>query len=116
MPQLDATQATGILQEVPPDKAFYFYSGLGAPLGVTANSLGQLVESVKGLPAQSVEFHLSRGDFERWISMLGDPVLSKQVATVASSGLLGERLRKRLLQVLKLRYGWLRQRASAGKV
>jgi hypothetical protein len=113
MSQLDAKQAAGVLQEVSPDRSFSFYASLGSPLGVTVNSLRQLIESAQAIPIQSIEFHTSRGDFSRWVSMLGDGTLSKQIETVAKSGLQGEKLRKRLVQTLKLRYGWLKQRASA---
>ncbi len=114
MLELNSNQAANVLHEVPGERSFYFYSGLESPLGRSANSLGQLIESIKDLPLQSIEFHMLRADFAKWISMLGDETLSKQIATIAQSGIRGERLRKRLLQTLKLREGWLKRRASAG--
>ncbi len=58
---------------------------------------------------------MNRGDFENWIRTLGDEPLTKQIQNLGRKKLVGEALRKRLLQILQLRYGRLRRPASALK-
>jgi len=95
--------AEKILSPVNPERAFYFYAGMGEPIGVTANSLREFGEKVKMVQAKSIEFHLGRGDFENWVYMLGDPELVKSLVKVRGSGLGGEKLRAELLRVVQTR-------------
>ena len=104
-------QAIKILKELPVEKAFYYYSEIGSPTGVCARSLGQFLDSMKEIETSSLEFHMSRGDFEKWVLMLGDETLSQQITKLGQGDLHGEPLRRRLLQLLRLRYGLLRKLA-----
>jgi hypothetical protein len=97
---------------VPAEKAFYFYRDVGARTGAIAKSLGEFVNLAGSVELRSIEFHLSRGDFEKWIQMLGDETLARQLARLKLEKLSGDQLRKRLLQILRLRYGLLRKLAS----
>jgi len=106
-------QAKRILREVPTEKAFHFYSDIGAKTGALAKSLGEFLHLIGSVELRSIEFHLSRGDFENWIRMLGDETLARQLAKVRLEKLSGDQLRKRLLQILRLRYGLLRKFASS---
>ena len=107
MHQPSQDQATKILGELPVEQAFYFYSGVGFQTGKSARSLVEFIDSIKVIEPTSLEFHAQRGDFENWIKMLGDETLSQQIVNVRKFNLQGEALRKRLLQVLRLRYGFL---------
>jgi len=56
-----------ILRTVPREKAFYFFTSIGNYSGVSAASLKEFVEKVNEVNIKSLEFHLYRGDFEKWL-------------------------------------------------
>src|SRR3990170_1730285 len=74
---------TKILRRVVDSEAFYFYSALGIYTGQKANSLEEFLQKVKEIAAESLEFHLSREDFEKWTALtLGDARLAKDIKTL----------------------------------
>src|SRR5438876_22039 len=97
----------GQAQERQPEEAFYFFVEVGRPTGTSATSLDDFITKLRSVEIQSVEFHTSRGDFERWIQMLGDDRLSGQLGKVKEDGLAQEDLRKRTIDVLEARYNEL---------
>ena len=101
--KLSTEQAAAILRELPQDKAFYFYRAVDSPLNVSARSLKEFVERIKTVEANSLSFHTQRGDFENWISMLGDADLSRRVGAVRTSKLSGEALRTKMHGTTKSR-------------
>ena len=107
-PKLTKEHASSILREVPHEKAFHFYVGLGQPLGVSAKSLPDFCEKVQTVSLESVEFHTARGDFELWIHYLGDVELAKRLRLIRESGLSGEDLRKEIYEAVKSRCEELR--------
>ncbi|HDH06904.1 MAG TPA: alpha-amylase, partial [Thermoproteales archaeon] len=52
---------------LPPDRAFYFFLGYGKPLGISARSLIELKKLLPSIPAESIAFHVKRGDLSYWI-------------------------------------------------
>jgi hypothetical protein len=104
--------AERILAPVNPERAFYFYAGMGEPVGTAANSLREFVEKAKTVQAKSLEFHLGRGDFENWVRMLGDPELVKALVKLRGSGLSGEKLRAELVRVIQTRVRQLQRSVS----
>ena len=104
--------AEKILASVNPERAFYFYAGMGEPIGTAANSLKEFVEKVKTVQVRSLEFHLGRGDFENWVYMLGDSELVKSLVRLRGSGLSGERLRAELFRVVQTRVRQLQRSVS----
>ena len=115
MSTLSREQATQILEEVPAEKAFYFFRGIGSPTGISAKSLGEFVEKTKVVEAGSLEFHIVRGDFESWISMLGDKTLVQQLAQLKQQNLSGDLLREYLLKILDSEYGSLKNLSAFPK-
>jgi DNA-binding Lrp family transcriptional regulator len=92
---------------VPKDKAFHFYTGFGQPTGFSAESLKDFYEIVKRVTAESLDFHLYRGDFENWIeNALKDAVLADELANLKSEMLKGEELRQRILKAIAARYSF----------
>ncbi|MEM2866697.1 MAG: DUF5752 family protein [Candidatus Hadarchaeales archaeon] len=88
------------------DKPFSFYSGVGRPLGVEAHSLMEFTEAVKKVGTDSLEFHVYREDFERWIKeVFGLAFLSSRISALRRDGVKGEELREKLVEVLE---EWLR--------
>lgn len=95
-PTVSAARAGEILREVEPSRAFYFYRGIDSPVGDSAKSLREFLGRVRTVEAQSLEFHSERGDFERWVEMLGDQDLAKKLSAFRTSGAKGEQLRSKL--------------------
>ncbi len=85
-------------------EAFYFYSSEGMSLGESAESLEDFLEMLTTICDESIDFHLGRGDFEKWIDgTLGDKTLAKQVAELRVKGLKGDRARTELSIVISKR-------------
>jgi hypothetical protein len=105
-------ESAKILGKQPQEREFYFYRATEEPIGTSANSLTEFVDTIKTLEAASLEFHMSRGDFEKWVAMLGDETLSQQIVNIRRDALHGDKMRKRLLQISRLRLGQLRKLAD----
>jgi len=103
LPKIDKAHATKILSHMPADKAFHFYTGMHQYLGIHANSLSDFCDKVEKVSVKSVEFHVSRRDFENWFKSLGDAELAKRMSVVHSMNLRGEDLRKKVHEAAKLR-------------
>ena len=75
-------------------------------MGFTANSLVEFYRSVKQVTTDSLEFHLYRGDFEKWLSeVAGDVELAEVIGKLRSGELKGEKLRKAILKAVNDKYG-----------
>jgi len=103
LPKIDKAQATKVLSHLPADKAFHFYTGMHEYLGVHANSLSDFCDKVEKVSVKSVEFHVSRRDFENWFKSLGDTELAKRMSVIHSMNLHGEDLKKKVHEAAKLR-------------
>ena len=55
------------MKKVPKEKAFYFFTSIGNYIGENASSLEEFLKKVKEIDSKSLEFHIYRGDFEKWI-------------------------------------------------
>lgn len=98
-----------ILRTVPYEKGFHFYSAIGNFSGETATSLDDFEKKLQVVSADSVNFHLQRGDFQKWIEdTLGDRELAKRVSLVKLT-LPVENLRKELLAIVQTRITELRR-------
>ena len=92
-----------ILRTVPQEEGFHFTTEQGVYTGVTATSLSDFVEKLETIDVNSVMFHSSRGDFQKWINdKLADKALSNQMCFIepASSG---EHVRKQLSRMVQKR-------------
>jgi hypothetical protein len=102
------TESESILKSVPTEKAFYFFSNIGDYTGKSANSLEEFVEKVKEVDVKSMEFHLRRGDFEKWIrGVLKDEDLARQLKELRETSLPSDNLRERLYSIISQRVGQL---------
>jgi predicted transcriptional regulator len=89
------------------DMMFHFYSEVGRPTGFSATSLKDFYEIVKRITAESLEFHLYRGDFENWIkTALENAPLADKLASLKSANVKGEELRQKLLKTIAASYGF----------
>jgi len=91
------TSSSRVLRNVMREEAFYFFTSIGNYTGVSAASLDEFVQKLKDVDVKSLEFHLSREDFEKWISQtLGDSRLAADIGTVRIQKIVGNALRDRL--------------------
>ena len=85
---------------------FNFYVDVDKPLGFSAMSLDEFYRTIKQVCSDSLEFHLYRGDFEKWLrEVCKDEDLAKAFRTLEVEELKGEDLRKALLQAIDTKYG-----------
>ena len=97
--------ASKILKIVPREKAFYFFTSIGNYTGESASSLKEFMDKINGMNVKSLEFHLYRGDFEKWINeVLQDEELAVEVKRLQKFNLTGDALRNQLNLVVTRRY------------
>lgn len=93
-----------ILSALPREKAFYFFTSIGNYTGVSASSLKEFVDKIKEVNVKSLEFHLLRGDFEKWVSeVLQDNDLAGEIKKLQKSNLAGDNLRNQLCIIVSRR-------------
>ena len=86
-----------ILKTVSREKAFYFFTSIGNYTGESAASLKEFMDKINEVNVKSLEFHLYRGDFEKWITeVLEDKELALEVKKLQKYNLTGEPLRNQL--------------------
>ena len=99
-----------ILKAITPvskDSAFHFYTGIGQPTGFSAESLKDFYEIVKRIAVESLEFHLYREDFEKWIkNAVKDEALVDELARLKNASVKGEELRKKIILAITKKYGF----------
>jgi len=85
------------LRMFPREKAFYFFTSIGNYTGISATSLKEFVERINEVNVKSIEFHLYRGDFEKWIAdTLEDKELAEDIRKLQKINLSGDGLRNQL--------------------
>lgn len=78
-------------------EAFYFFTSIGNYTGQNVASLDEFLQRVKDIDIKSLEFHLLREDFEKWISQaLGDDRLAEEIKNLRIQNVSGDSLRDRL--------------------
>ncbi len=102
-PKTNKEAAASLLKPVTPERAFYFYTGINQYSGMHANSICDFCEKIKNADKKSVEFHMSREDFERWFESIGDQELAKRIGAIRKAGASGEELRKLVYGAAKTR-------------
>ena len=80
---------------------FYFSLEVGRYTGLSASSLDEFFKILAIAPAQSLAFHLNRGDFETWLRSTGSEELASAFGTLRNENMSGEALRSRLLEVIQ---------------
>jgi hypothetical protein len=102
---MNIENAAKILRTVPREKAFYFFTSIGNYTGENAASLKEFMEKINEVNIKSLEFHLHRGDFEKWINeVLEDKGLAEEIAKLQKINLSGEVLRRQLYTLVSRRY------------
>ena len=93
------------LKIVPREKAFYFFTSIGNYTGVSASSLKEFMEKINEVNVKSLEFHLYRGDFEKWTNeVLQDGELAAEIRRLHGLNLVSDALRSQLYGVVSRRF------------
>ena len=91
---------------LPTDNPFYFNSDVGTFTGLTATTIDDLADELELVEVRSIEFHLEKGDFERWIrNVFQANTLAEKISDLRRDGLQGEVLRKEFVATVRT---WLR--------
>jgi hypothetical protein len=84
-------------KELSKEKAFYFFTSIGNYTGESATSIEDFLKKIKHIDIKSIEFHLYRGDFEKWVAEnIEDKELAEQIKKLQDQNLTGEKLRNQL--------------------
>lgn len=102
-----------ILRNLLRDEAFYFFTSIGNYTGQSAASLGEFVQKIREVDIKSLEFHLYREDFEKWIDQtLGDTRLATEIKRLRLRKASGNVLRGQLYNVVSKRYNDLKTKPA----
>jgi alpha-amylase len=103
------TSASRILRKVLREEAFYFFSSIGNYIGESAASLEEFTRKIKEVNSKSLEFHLYRRDFEKWVDeVLGDAGLAERIRELRNQKLVGDHLQDQLYLTVLKRYNELK--------
>jgi len=104
------------LRSVLREEAFYFFTSIGNYTGQSAASLDEFLQKIKEVDIKSLEFHLYREDFEKWIAQtLGDAKLAEDIKGLRNMKVVGNALRDRLYFLVSRRLKDLKSSLQASK-
>ena len=98
------------------DEPFLFYTGVGKEefTGMMTWSLKGLPKTLQEVSTESVEFHMKRGDLEKWAEKsLHDKSLAEQLKQIRLAKHKGEPLKKAVIKVSKERFKELNSQTQA---
>ena len=105
-----------ILRTVPREKAFYFFTSIGNYTGTSASSLKEFMEKINEVNVKSLEFHLYRGDFEKWMAeVLQDTELAGDIKKLQKLSLTGNGLRDQLGFTISRRFKRLTSQSATSR-
>lgn len=109
------------MKKVPKEKAFYFFASVGNYVGENASSPEEFLEKVKDIDSKSLEFHLYRGDFDKWIGQVwGYEELAGKMRKIEKLNLKGEPLRTHIYNTvsnfLEIRKGKRQKKPKKTKI
>jgi hypothetical protein len=108
--------ASRILKTVPREKAFYFFTSIGNYTGMSASSLKEFMERINEVNVKSLEFHLYRGDFEKWVAeVLQDADLAGEIRRLQKLNLSGNSLRDQLSFTVTKRFKRLTSQSASSR-
>jgi hypothetical protein len=99
------------LRKLSRENAFYFFTSVGNYTGESASSLEEFAEKIREVSIKSLEFHLQRGDFERWVAeTLQDKELAEEIKKLQNQNPSGDALRDQLYFLVSKRHEKLKSR------
>jgi len=94
---LASSSPSRILRGLSRKNAFYFFTSVGNYTGHRSMSLEEFATIIREVKTVSLEFHLYRGDFEKWSDeVLEDPELTERIRAVKLLEPVGNALRDQL--------------------
>ncbi len=109
-----SSSTSRFLRNVPKEEAFYFFTSIGNYTGQAATSLDEFLEKIRKVSVKSLEFHLYREDFERWMTLtLGDIKFADEIKGLRNAKVVGNVLRDRLLFIVSRHVKKLKNISSA---
>jgi Family of unknown function (DUF5752) len=108
----ESFQTPGLVSQ---EQAFYFYKGIGQPLNVSSRSMSEFADIVQDIDPTSVQFHVERGDFERWFRLLGEQALANQISGLRGKDISPQELRSEIGLTVGLRVKEISQKQSQGR-
>ncbi len=103
-PEIDGEKAQQILEYLPAERSFHFYADFEKPLNIFATSLQDFCDKISKVDVSSIEFHTNRGDFEAWLTALGDIELARKTLLIKERKVSGEDLREKICEIVRNRY------------
>ena len=101
-----------ILRKVTVEEGFRFFREIGDYTGKVAMSLEDFAVDLRTMDLRSIEFHVQREDFEKWIfKVLNDEELAKSLSKIRVE-FQGEKLRNELVMVVTKRVEELKKKLS----
>ena len=111
---MTAVHASRILRNLLRKEAFYFFTSIGNYIGENAISLEEFIHKIRDVNIKSLEFHLYREDFEKWIAQtLGDRKLAEEIKSLRNQKTFGNTLRNQLYSIVSKRYKELKSQLLA---
>jgi len=108
--KVESLDVSRILRELTRNEAFYFFTSIGNYTGKCATSLEDYVRKIKEVDIKSIEFHLYREDFEKWVTeTLEDKELAQEIKNLQKQNLTEESLRQKLHAIVSKRYEQLQR-------
>jgi hypothetical protein len=94
---LTPSSSARILRTLSRKNAFYFFTSVGNYTGHRAMSLEEFANKIREVETASLEFHLYRGDFEKWADeVLEDREITERISAVKLLEPIGNALRDQL--------------------
>jgi hypothetical protein len=105
---ISKVDASGILEIVSFEKGFHFNTEKGVYIGMTAISLFDFAAKLETIDENSILFHYTRGDFQKWIQdTLGDEELANRMCFIQRD-ISGDKLRSQLVKIVQKRIAELK--------
>jgi hypothetical protein len=93
------------LRDVPFECGFHFCTDGGYYTGISAFSLCDFIEKLKTIDEQSINFHVKRGDFQKWVKdIFGDDRLAGEMDHIS---VLEGNLRQQLIDTVNSHINYL---------
>lgn len=95
------SNCAGILGTLPFEEGFHFCTEGGKYTGITATSLHEFTEKLQTIDQNSIDFHIQRRDFQKWIAdEFCNKELPKQIDQLSAEKVVDEKLRQELLDTV----------------
>jgi len=101
---LTPSSSARILRTLSRKNAFYFFTSVGNYTGQSAMSLEEFANKIREVETTSLEFHLYRGDFEKWTAeVLEDSELTEKISDLKNLEPVRSALRDQLYLIVSKR-------------